>query len=295
MGQHITLEPVHADFGVRVLGVDLSEPLGDETLADIDAAFQAHSVLVFPGQHLSPESQVAFSAHFGPLEKAITCLSKEGVGQHIAHLSNVAADGSLIPPTERQQLNNAANHLWHTDSTYKPQTALASMLHALEVPPEGGETEYASTRVGFRALSPALQQQVRGLWAVHDFRRSRNLVAPGLIPESVRAALPPVSRPMVRVNVANGEESLYIASHATVIEGWSESDSRELLDRLLQHCTTADRVYTHRWQPGDMVMWDNRCTLHRGRPWQATTHRRVMNRTTVIDVGYDSEPGIRAA
>jgi len=291
---HLDVEPLHPRFAARVGGVDLRRALPDTVFAALRDAFEAWSVLVFPGQGLTPAQQVAFSERFGPLEKAITRLAGSGPGLHVAKLSNVAADGSLIPPDEREQRFNAANRLWHTDSTFKPQTALASLLHAIEVPASGGETEFASTRAAWEDLPPEKQAAVKNLWAVHDFRRSRDLVAPGLVSPEVQRMLPPVARPLVRVNPANGRASLYVASHAVSVEGLDGAAGRALLDELLDWCTQPRYRYLHRWTPGDLVMWDNRCTLHRGRPWKAGEERRVMSRTTVIDTGYDDEPEVRA-
>ena len=287
-------EPLHPRFAARVRGVDLRRALPDEQFAALRDAFETFSLLVFPGQRLAPAEQVAFSERFGPLEKAITRLSDSGPGIHVAALTNVAADGSLIPPGERQQQFNAANRLWHTDSTFKPQTALASLLFAIEVPASGGETEYASTRAAWEDLAPEKQAAVQDLWAVHDFRRSRDLVAPGLVSPEVQRMLPPVARPLVRVNPVNGRRSLYVASHAVSVEGMDDAAGRALLDELLRWCTQPQYRYLHRWTPGDLVMWDNRATLHRGRPWNAARDRRVMARTTVIDTGYDDEPAVRA-
>lgn len=287
----LAVEPLHPLFAAKLHGLDLSRRLADEVLAEVLQAFETHSVLVFPGQDLDSASQVAFSEHFGPLEKAISRQSGSGPGLHVSHLSNVDDSGEIISPDDRKQLFNAANRFWHTDSSYKPQTALASLLYAVEVPSRGGETEYTSTRAGLRSLPPEKRALVENLWAVHDFQRSRDMVAPDLVDEDVRNMLPPVARSLVRSNPSNGEQALYIASHAIYIEGMTRDESRPLLDELLDWCTRRERVYTHRWAVGDLVMWDNRCTLHRGRPWDARSERRVMTRTTVIDTGYDEEIG----
>jgi alpha-ketoglutarate-dependent 2,4-dichlorophenoxyacetate dioxygenase len=290
----LDLEPLHPSFGARVTGIDLASPMSSATHDAVMAAFNDYSVLVFPGQSLDDETQVSFSATFGPLEKAITRKAASGAGLHVADLTNIDADGNLIPPDDRKQLFHKANHLWHTDSTYKPQTALASMLYAIVVPSRGGETEYVSTRAAFEALPPARQQELMGQWALHDFQRSRDLVAPGLVEKNVQNSLPPVWRPLVRLNPSTGRPALYIASHAVQIEGMSREDSRPVLDELLDFCTRGECIYTHSWQPGDLVMWDNRCTMHRGRPWDAHNEQRTMARTTVIDTGYDDEPQVRA-
>ena len=287
-------EPLHPLFGLKLHGIDLSRSLSRAALGAISQAFEEHSVLVFPDQHLDAASQVAFSENFGPLERAISRQAETGPGLHVSRLSNVDAAGQIIPPEDRRQLFNAANQFWHTDSSYKPRTALASLLYAVEIPASGGETEFASTRAGFRLLSTERRETIEKLWAVHDFRRSRDMIASNLVDDDILDELPPVARPLVRTNPVNGERAIYIASHAVYVEGMTPQASRPLLDELLDWCTRADRVYTHRWQAGDLVMWDNRCTLHRGRPWDARTERRIMTRTTVIDVGYAREPGIAA-
>jgi len=287
------IEPLHSMFAARLHGLDLGRELPQATLTAIVQAFDAYSVLVFPGQQLDTAEQVRFSECFGPLEKAISRQADTGPGLHVSYLSNVNGDGRLIPPDDRKQLFNAANQFWHTDSSYKPQPALASLLYAIEVPADGGQTEFASTRVGYRTLSSERRALIDGLWAVHDFQRSRDLVAPGLVDEGVQNMLPPVARPLVRVNPSNGERALYIATHAVCLEGMTPGESRPLLDELLDWCTRPACVYTHEWQVGDLVMWDNRCTLHRGRPWDASSERRIMMRTTVVDTGYDEEPETR--
>jgi len=291
-GITMEIEPLHPMFAVKLHGVDLGKPLSDTMLADLAEAFETHSVLVFPGQSLDAASQVRFSEYFGPLERAISRQSQSGPGIHVSLLSNVDDAGNIVSTQERQQLFNAANRYWHTDSSYKPQPALASLLRAVEVPSQGGETEFASTRVGFRTLPVDKQESVKPLWSVHDFQRSREMVAPDLVEERIQKMLPPIARPLVRVNPRNGERALYIASHADYFCGRTRDASRPLLDELLDWCTRPDRVYTHAWTIGDLVMWDNRCTLHRGRPWDESRERRVMTRTTVIDVGYDDEPGV---
>ena len=288
------VEPLHPMFGARLHGLDLAGELPQPVLDAIAQAFDDYSVLVFPAQRLDTAAQVRFSEHFGPLEKAISRETESGPGLHVSLLTNVDGEGRLVAPDDRKQLFNAANRFWHTDSSYKPQPALASLLYAIEVPSEGGETEFASTRAGYRALSAQKRAQVDERWAVHDFQRSRDMVAPGLVDERVQKMLPPVARPLVRVNRRNGERALYIASHAVHLEGMTPQASRPLLDELLDWCTRPACVYTHEWTVGDLVMWDNRCTLHRGRPWDSTSERRIMKRTTVIDTGYDSEPEIES-
>ena len=175
--------------------------------------------------------------------------------------------------------------MWHSDSSFKRVPAHASLLAAREVPPEGGETEFASMRVGYERLPEATKQFLEGKVAIHSFVYSRGLVSDGLMPPDHAAQVPPVPQALVRANPRNGRKAFFVGSHACEIVGMPTDEARALLRRLLDLATEPDVVYTHRWRPGDMVMWDNRCVLHRGRPWDETAYRRVMHRTTVAGEG----------
>jgi alpha-ketoglutarate-dependent 2,4-dichlorophenoxyacetate dioxygenase len=171
--------------------------------------------------------------------------------------------------------------MWHTDSSFKRVPAHASLLSAREVPPRGGETEFASTRVAWEALPVAMQRTLEGKVAIHSFAYSRGLIGDGLLPPEHAAQVPPVPQRLVRVNPLHGRKAYFVGSHACEIVGMDTGEARALLRDLLQRATRPELVYTHRWQPGDLVMWDNRCVLHRGRPWDESAYRRVMHRTTV--------------
>jgi alpha-ketoglutarate-dependent 2,4-dichlorophenoxyacetate dioxygenase len=183
----------------------------------------------------------------------------------------------------------SGNQLWHSDSSFKPVPAHSSALSARVVPPEGGETEFASMRVAYESLPEELRRQVDGTIVVHSFGFSRSLIDPGIGTEIGRD-YPPVRHALVRANPRNGRQSLYIGSHAWYIEGLGLDESRMLLAKLLEQTTRPDRVYRHRWQVGDLVMWDNRCVLHRGRLWDSARYQRVMHRTTVAGAGATAEP-----
>jgi len=285
-----TIVPVHPLFGAEVSGVDLTRPLDSATFAAIAAAFDEYSVLVFHGQALTDQQQMAFSERFGPLETTVRTLGKEDrLGAHMVDLNNMDEQGKLMDWSDRRMLYQSGNQLWHTDSSFKPVPAHSSALSARVVPPEGGETEFASMRVAYATLPEELRQAVHGRIVVHSFGFSRSLIDPGIGTE-VGRDYPPVRHALVRANPANGRASLYIGSHAWIIEGMGIDDSRILLAKLLEHTTRPDRVYQHHWQVGDLVMWDNRCVLHRGRLWDSARHARVMHRTTVAGDGPTAQP-----
>ena len=281
----ITVRRLHPHFAAEIQGVNLRD-VDEPTFAQIRAAFEEHSVLVFHDQHVSDDDQIAFTRRFGPLEGTTRSIAQNTrVAPQIADLSNVDAEGHTMDADDRRMLYHKGNQLWHSDSSFKPVPAMASLLSAREVPPDGGETEYASLRAAWDALPRAMQARVDAMVAVHSFAYSRGLIAPGLLLPEQEAALPPVKHRLVRVNPVNGRKALYLGSHASYIVGLPVEEGRTLLRDLLEHATQPQFVFEHRWRVGDCVMWDNRAVLHRGRPWDTVRHRRVMHRTTVAGDG----------
>jgi alpha-ketoglutarate-dependent 2,4-dichlorophenoxyacetate dioxygenase len=281
----LSLRPLHPSVGAEILGVDVRR-VDDATFAAIADAFETHSVLLFRGQSIDDEAQIAFSRRFGPLEVTIrTIASQARTLPEISNLANVDADDRLIPTGDKRNLFNAGNQMWHSDSSFKRVPALASLLSAHEVPPSGGETEFASTRVAYARLPVATQRLIEDKVAIHSFVYSRGLVSDGLLPPEHAAQVPPVPQALVRVNPRNGRRAFFVGSHACEIVGMPTDEARALLRQLLDVATEPHAVYTHGWRPGDLVMWDNRCVLHRGRPWDESAYRRVMHRTTVAGDG----------
>jgi len=277
--------PLQSCFGVELVGVDVRK-VDEAMFAEIVAAFDEHSVLLFRGQQIGDEEQIAFTRRFGPLETTIrTINSVAKVAPEISYLANVDAEDQLIPRGDKRNLFNAGNQMWHSDSSFKRVPAHASLLAAREVPPEGGETEFASMRVGYERLPEATQRFLEGKVAIHSFVYSRGLVSDGLMPPDHAAQVPPVPQALVRANPRHGRKAFFVGSHACEIVGMPTDEARALLRQLLDLATEPEVVYTHRWRPGDLVMWDNRCVLHRGRPWNETAYRRVMHRTTVAGEG----------
>ncbi len=289
----VTITPIHPCLGARVTGLDLAAPLDEASFRRIFDAFQEHSVLVFHDQRLRDEPQMAFSRRFGPLEETIKATGRENrLHPNLVDLSNTDPDhdGRLMDWTDRRMLYQSGNQLWHTDSSFKPVPAMASLLSGREVPPVGGETEFVSMRHAYATLPEATRRRLEGRVAVHSILYSRSTIAKGLFDPQHEKGLPPVRQALVRANPSTGRRSIYIGSHAWYIEGMPYDESRGLLDELLAHTTRPECVYQHRWRQWDLVMWDNRCVLHRGRPWDAAVHRRVMRRTTVAGEGPTAEP-----
>jgi alpha-ketoglutarate-dependent 2,4-dichlorophenoxyacetate dioxygenase len=289
----LTITPIHPCFGARIEGVDLTQPIDQATFTAILDAFQEYSVLVFHDQRFTDEQQMAFSRRFGPLEETIKATGRENrLHPNLVDLSNTDPEqgGKLMDWTDRRMMYQSGNQLWHTDSSFKPVPAMSSMLSGREVPPVGGETEYVSMRHAYATLPDAMRRRLEGKVAVHSILYSRSTIAKGLFDPEAEKDLPPVRQALVRANPANGRKSIYIGSHAWYIEGMPYDESRRLLDELLAHTTRPECVYQHRWKQWDFVIWDNRCMLHRGRPWDAATHKRVMRRTTVAGEGPTARP-----
>lgn len=286
----LSITPLTPVLGAEVTGIDIGA-LSDGDFAAIETAFEDHSVLVIRGQlGIDDAGQAAFSRRFGDLETTISA-NPGGEGTSIAVFSNVDADGTLIPPRDKRMVFNSGNQMWHSDSSYKPVPAKASMLSGRVVPPEGGETEFASGRAAWNALTEAEQGEYLPLVAVHDFLYSRGLIDKTLLTDKDRKELPAVRQRLVRSNPANGRKAIYAGAHASHIEGRPVEEGRALLRRLTDLVTRPEHRYTHKWEAGDLVMWDNRAVLHRGRPWDESRYPRVMHRTTVAGTGPSVEDG----
>ena len=282
----LQMRRLHPSFGVELAGLELHLPLDDGTWAHIWEAFNEHSLLVFHDQPLTDEEQMRFSQRFGPLETTVKTLGKEDrLHPNLVELANVDEDGKLMDWTDRRMLYQSGNQMWHTDSSFKQVPAQASLLSGRLVPPEGGETEFVSCRVAWDALAPEMQNRLEGKVAIHSFAYSRGLLDPTLLGPETEKAYPPVRQALVRANPLTGRKSIYIGAHASHIEGMPVEEGRALLKKLLDVATLPERVYQHTWRQHDLVIWDNRCLLHRGRSWDAKRHTRVMHRTTVAGEG----------
>jgi alpha-ketoglutarate-dependent 2,4-dichlorophenoxyacetate dioxygenase len=277
--------PLGPGFAAELRGVTLKDIASDDAAyAAVRAAFEEHSVLVFRGQDVTDEIQLDFSRRFGPPE--VTKVGSQGTGSHFVILSTIGPDGKVVPADHRLSLRAKANQLWHTDSSFKRVPALASVLSARIIPARGGETEYVSTRLAFARLDAALRSKLQNSFAWHDYAHSRSQIAPDLASPEERAALPPQCWRMVWTNPVNGRGAIYLASHAYAVEGMEAAAGKKLIDELMEAATAPGTSYLHQWRQGDVVMWDNRATMHRGRPWPAH-EPRLMVRTTISATAAD--------
>jgi len=288
----VTVRRLTAGFAARIEGVDISRSIEETAWAEIRAAFDEHSVLVFPGRPLDDEQQIAFSRRFGALE--VTRSMNPAAGTPFARQSNLdIKTGDVIPTEDRRMIYQLANMLWHSDSSFKAVPSLCSLLSGRIIPPEGGATEFASARCAYPSLPEALKRRAEGLVVVHDFAWSRDQVRPGFFTAKERAEYPPVRHPLVRANPVSGRKSLFLGAHASHVEGLPLEEGRALLTTLLDHVTQPQFCYRHEWTEGDLVIWDNRCVLHRATPYDTTRYKRLMQRTTVS--GDPADPAVLAA
>jgi len=283
--------PLGPGFGAELRGVTLKDVANDDAAyAAVRAAFEEHSVLLLRNQEIDGEAQLAYSRRFGPPE--ITKVGSLGTGTHFVILTTIGPDGNVVPEDHRYAMRNKANQLWHTDSSFKSTPALTSILSARTIPAHGGETEFVSTRLTYERLDPALQKKLDNSFAWHDYAHSRGQIAEGLATPEERAALPPQCWRMVWKNPVNGRGALYIASHTYAIEGMEPAAGKKLLEELTAAATAPGRSYLHQWRNGDVVMWDNRATMHRGRPWPGN-EPRYMVRTTISATAADGLESMR--
>ena len=276
------IEPGQGTLGAVVRGARLGA-LADDAWRGIEDAFHRFAVLVFPEVHLSEAEHIAFSRRFGVLERT---LSKRDERAEVSLLSNVDAGGTVAKPDDKLGLFLKGNRFWHTDSSFKKVGAKASLLRAVEVPASGGDTEWADMCAAWDALDATIQQRLEGLTAVHSYAWSQGQQIGGatILTEREWDALPPVEHPVVRTHPATGRKSLYVGRHASHVVGMDVEEGRALLRELTANACQPPRIFRHRWRAGDLVLWDNRCVLHRGHPWPFE-ERRVMKRTTVAGEG----------
>jgi alpha-ketoglutarate-dependent 2,4-dichlorophenoxyacetate dioxygenase len=283
----IALQPLHPLFAAEASGMDLAGPLAPAEVREIVAAMDRHAVLVFRGQKLGEDEQIAFARRFGTLDMGLRKLRK-GEAHRFRHaelidLSNTQADGALVARNHPKLYSNIANQFWHSDSSFQKPAARYSMLHAVVVPPKGGETEYADLRAAYDALPGDLRREIEGLEAEHYALHSRLMLGDDSYTEEQKRAIPPATWPLVRTHPGSGRKLLFVGIHATRIHGMTLPEGRMLLHDLLEHATQREFVYRHRWRAGDLVMWDNRAVVHRGRRWDLS-QRREMRRATTVDV-----------
>ena len=284
----IEIAPIRADFAAEVRGLDASAPLDEETLAEMWRAIDRWAVLVLHDQRLDDEALRAFAARFGPLE--IGRIAARGGRRRLAlpeigDISNLDEESRIRARDDRRRLDGLGNRLWHTDASYMPVPVVLGMLHALAVPPAspfgGGETEFADMRAAYDALPPATQAALDPLVAEHDIFWSRGLIGVTEFPPGEREQYPASRQRLVRRHQGSGRKTLYLSAHASHIVGWPVAEGRILLYDLTLFATRPEFVYSHKWQKGDLVIWDNRTTMHRGRAHDESQPRDLRRATTL--------------
>jgi alpha-ketoglutarate-dependent 2,4-dichlorophenoxyacetate dioxygenase len=287
----LTTRPVGTDFVAEVGGIDLAKPLDAATVRMIWQAIDRYAVLVFHDQRLTDAQLRDFAAGFGPLEIGRGAM---GGGKRrldipqIGDISNLDVNNQVRALDDQRRLDSLGNRLWHTDASYMPVPVVLGILHAVALPPPSpfgnGDTEFADMRAAYDALPPATQAAIEGLVVEHDIFHSRGLIGFTAFRPGDREAFPPSPQRLVRRHPGSGRKTLYLSAHASHVVGWPVADGRLLLMDLTAHATQPPFVYAHRWRVGDVVIWDNRCTMHRGRPHDEA-QPRDLRRATTLDVG----------
>jgi alpha-ketoglutarate-dependent 2,4-dichlorophenoxyacetate dioxygenase len=280
----LTFEPVTDDFVAIATGIDLRDGIDAGTAAEIEAAMDRYAVLVWPGQPLDDDQHMAFTRWFGPLDEGLLNVTKKKnrfKHEGFVDIANVGADGAVMERDNPAITSSIANQFWHTDSSFLRTVAKYSMLSAQVIPAEGGDTEFADLRAAWDALPAGLKAEVDGLVGRHHALHSRTMLGNVYTDEQMEA-LPPADWPLVRTHPGSGRRILFVCIHIAGIHGMSVPEARMLVSELIEHATQPAFVYRHRWRPGDLVMWDNRSTLHRGRRWDLS-ERRELRRTTVME------------
>ena len=275
----MNIDPIHPEFGARISGVDLSQPLEDAAFTQIDDAINRYSILLFEDQHMNDAAHLEFTRRFGQLEEEHVSYYSRGEVTYIGRVGNIDDDGNKV--SARRVKASTGNEMWHSDSSFREIPAMYSMLCAYEVPAEAGETEFASARAAYHRLDQDTRQQIEDLVGIHDYIYSRTKVGEDAVTRNQRTYMHPVRQRLVRQNPVTGERNIFVGSHVKEIEGVPDAEARALIDRLIGEVTRPESVYRHRWQVGDFMIWDNRCVLHRGCGYDADKYRRRMHQTRV--------------
>lgn len=272
-----TIQPLDSVMGAEITGIDLAEPFDDSVRGSILDALLAHHILVFRDQDLNPDQQLAYTERFGEVEWHVA-RGYDGKKSPLVHVvSNLDPEGK---PTKTPR--SLGNFFWHTDKSYHEVPSLATLLHAVQLPPNGGSTQFTNMYAAYEALPEEMRERIAGYHAEHSWEVSRANTFSRPASEEEKQERPPVVHPIVRTHPVTGRKLLYIGHHTSHIVELPYGDGRALLYQLLDFATLPHRTYTHRWLPGDLVMWDNRCLLHRGmRDFDMTRYPRVLHRTVL--------------
>jgi alpha-ketoglutarate-dependent 2,4-dichlorophenoxyacetate dioxygenase len=292
----ITARPLHPLFAGEVTGVDLRTRHDAESMDRVRALMDEYAVLVFREQPFADEEQIAFARRLGgdlvtKVGRAVIDHASRLKHEALTDISNLDENDEIMSRDDRRRMYSLGNRLWHTDSSFQDPSARYSMLSAKSVPDAGGETEYADMRAAYDALPDAVKAQIADLRAFHSIIYSRETIGFTAFSDAERAQFPGAEKPLVHVHPGSGRTSVYVASHASHVVGWPVPDGRILLRELMTLATLPQFVYRHAWRVNDFVIWDNRCTMHRGLAFDETTQRRDLRRVTTLD----TEPALTAS
>jgi alpha-ketoglutarate-dependent 2,4-dichlorophenoxyacetate dioxygenase len=284
----VSIRPLHPVFAGEVSGIDCKRPLDAQEVAAVEAGMDRYAVLVFPGQDITDSEQIAFSRHFGELESYKTgghVRKREDnrLGPGIADLSNLDKAGNVMSAEDRVWFFKLGDRLWHSDSSFRPVPAKYSLLSGRVLPSWGGNTEFADMRAAYDALDARTKAEIEDLVCEHSLMYSRAAIGFTALSEEEMAAFAPVRQRLVRTHPVTGRKSLFLASHAGAILGWTIPEARMFLRDLIDHATMPQFVYSHTWRPHDLVIWDNRTTMHRARRFDPSEVRDVRRTTLAGD------------
>ncbi len=278
----------HPLIGVEVRGVDLGRPLDDATFEALHELWMTHLLMVFPSQAISDAAHVAFGRRFGDLEIHPSLAHRSKSQPEIYRVSNVDEAGNIIPAKETAWQYINLSWLWHTDSSFREVPSKGSILHGIETTTAGGNTLFANMYAAYDDLEPEMKRRIEGQWVIHDhdfiIKQSKELAAKQ--DKGRYDALPPVRHPLVQVHPVTGKRSMFLSPHTmAAVEGMADAEGRRLLDQLIRHAINDKYVYRHVWAKDDVIMWDNRCTMHSVEPFDNVNVRRVMHRVTLVGEG----------
>lgn len=281
----VHIRPLTPHIGGEVEGIDMRRPLTPEEVAAVEAGMDRHAVLVFHGQDVSDEQQVAFSRNFGEIELAlgsnVTTDADRRLDVKLADISNLDRENRVLARDDRRRMFNLGNRLWHSDSSFRAVPAKYSLLSARRIPSAGGNTEFADMRAAYDALDDKTKAEIEDLVCEHSLIYSRGQLGFTELSEEEKRTFRPVRQRLVRTHPVTGRRSLFLSSHIGTIVGWPMPEARCFIRDLIEHATQREFVYAHVWRQHDLVMWDNRQTMHRARPFDETREARDMRRTTI--------------
>ncbi|BBK31581.1 alpha-ketoglutarate-dependent 2,4-dichlorophenoxyacetate dioxygenase [Stella humosa] len=281
----VRIRPLHPHLFGEVEGIDMRRPLTADEVAAVEAGMDRHAVLVFHDQDITDEQQVAFSVNFGQIELAvggnITKPGERRIDVKLADVSNLDQNNQLLARDDRRRMFNLGNRLWHSDSSFRAVPAKYSLLSGRRIPSAGGNTEFADMRAAYDALDDRTKAEIEDLVCEHSLIYSRGLLGFTELSEEEKRTFAPVRQRLVRTHPVTGRKSLFLSSHIGTIVGWQMPEARCLIRDLMEHATQREFVHAHVWRQHDLVMWDNRQTMHRARAFDETREARDVRRTTI--------------